>query len=146
MQLHLTGSHYFGTARPGSDVDFYAADSEQARDLLERLAFERLEVDRSSGSAIAAIYWRSDARIHVQLVDDVERKERVQRLLRDVGLANDLRDKTLSRRLWQFAYKLAAETERNNERSSSARCEATGHDPAGRRQGAEGHPRDVLHR
>lgn len=114
MILHLTGSHYFGTATPGSDVDFYAEDCAKNRAVLERLGFQQLTHKLHPAANTTAVYWRGDIRVHVQLVRDAQLKERTQRLMRDCGFGPYLKHKATAYRLWLFAYSLAAELEQSN--------------------------------
>lgn len=107
IPLHLTGSHYFGTAGPDSDVDFFAADSAAARAYLEACGFVAVQWKPGPGANVRAVYWHGVTRVHVQLVADVELKERIQRAMREYGLGPHLMDKVLSKRLWRLAYTLA---------------------------------------
>lgn len=120
MIAHLTGSHFFGTAQPGSDIDFFAEDSDEARVLLRRLGFQQLTFSLHPLANTTAVFWRADLRLHVQLVRDVELKERVQRNMRDAGLAELLKHKGAAIRMWLFAYRYAAEMESKYGRTQRA--------------------------
>jgi len=108
LPAFLFGSHYFGTARPDSDIDCLATDSAEARARLRRAGFVLVYLaNPASNQATRAVYESADdPPIHVALVSDVRRKLRVQQAMHAAGLGELLRDKNLAPKLWNFGLRL----------------------------------------
>lgn len=116
--FHLTGSRFFGTARPHSDWDFFTQQSPEVEDFLEDHAFTRVnEMEENALTRayqgdvnIARVYEKDD--VQVQAVKDVRLKEVAQMILLDLPPSVSqafLRAKTRAetRSWWTWAYKMA---------------------------------------
>lgn len=108
LNLHLTGSHFFGTAHQHSDVDFFIdtteLDVEEIKVTLESLGFVNI-TSRYTDSNITSVYrfivpYYPNRQIDVQIVKDAEKKKRIQNLFKEKGVTNP------TRAMWELAYSL----------------------------------------
>lgn len=121
--FYLTGSRFFRTERPGSDWDFFTADSPKVRASLSKMGFvEELSPSYWDGST-AAVYVHQRGGIHVQLLmgnAEVERKLAVHKVLdrelmqrpgSDVSMfiLHTLGDKRMAKNLWTVLLAVARE-------------------------------------
>jgi|SRR6185369_13198980 len=102
--LYLTGSRFFQTHRPDSDFDYFAEDGEEIRTLLNADGFTQTQAQMSPFANTVAVFEKG--KIHIQLVQDLKLKVRVQETIRFCGFGELCKDKTFARRLWGFAYVL----------------------------------------
>lgn len=86
VQFHLTGSRFFGTAKPGSDWDFFAEYNPNHVNALLTLGFIQLTSSTSSyndqDTRAVFRYTSSKINIDVQLVNDAARKQRIQEIIK----------------------------------------------------------------
>jgi len=84
--FYLTGSRFFGNVTEKSDWDFFVKDSPEVREFLESICFS-YEYQGNSGYKDAflttVMYSRIPRGIHVQLINEVELKVKVQNYLKD---------------------------------------------------------------
>lgn len=67
LTFHLTGSHFFGCARPDSDIDFIAQYSEDVVDELLAAGFARMgeESDYADAGHTQGVYQRGQVQVQV---------------------------------------------------------------------------------
>jgi len=102
--LYLTGSHYFGTQRPDSDVDIFA---EASAELVNILKVEGFVPEQVGGQYNTLATWRNQHGVHVQLVKNAPLKAKIQEVMLKLGLGEALRDKVLATKVWTLMYEVA---------------------------------------
>lgn len=110
FEFTLTGSRFFGNARPDSDWDFFTQDCTQVQDFLEGLGFEKLIFQDYNDCMTSRVYRHKGERIDIQCVKDATIKKCAQHWLmkavnnhgswRDLYFGLDKYKKDL---LWDFA-------------------------------------------
>lgn len=87
IRFYLTGSRFFGWAKPNSDWDFFTQHSYDANRLLMDNGFRNLTADLESADGIVypedpniVSVWER-GRVQVQLVENAELKAKAQELL-----------------------------------------------------------------
>jgi hypothetical protein len=81
--FHLTGSRYFGAHTDKSDWDFFTEASDKVVEWLKILDFYSV-FEPYSGDPFECLVMKNDKEnIHVQLVHDVDHKNRAQLFLRN---------------------------------------------------------------
>ena len=84
--FYLTGSRFFGTAKPGSDWDFFAPYTQGICNALRTLGFVELTHSSSSyndqDTRAVFRYVSPEISIDVQLVNDADRKQRIQEIIK----------------------------------------------------------------
>jgi len=114
VELHLTGSHYFGTANEHSDLDFFCSEAEEGK--VFRCNFEQLESTKYKNLGNAtdykddetlAVYTHLTANIHIQIVKDVSKKIAMQDFLKSAPYSLLCQDKafqnSVNQKWWNWA-------------------------------------------
>ena len=105
FQFHLTGSRAFGNATQQSDWDFFCKNSQEAQEFLYMLNFRH--DDASSYETTSLVVKKGD--IHVQLVDDFDKKLSAQNHILGSSFLHQLHNK-LSKKdrklLWLYVLSL----------------------------------------
>jgi hypothetical protein len=110
--FHLTGSHYFGTACMGSDVDLFAEDTEEISEFLISIGFKEEKKSKAINSnpkyhsRIQGVnrVFKHQCRVHVQLVEDANLKTEVQEIIRDRKLLANVQNKLDAKKIWDTVY------------------------------------------
>lgn len=84
FDFRVTGSHFFGTQTPCSDVDFFTEASVKVGGFLRSLGFQSIGIDAYDDKLTKQIY-RHQYGIDVQLCSDVELKSRTQDMIYELG-------------------------------------------------------------
>jgi len=129
FRFGLTGSRFFGHANSGSDYDFYTDNTQEVKDFLTGLGFQKCEFSHYYNSMtwekekcqhpeaprtqnIAEVWEKPNVAIHVQMVDDFDLKTDIQEVLKNYNvirvLRNLIRNKKLLIDWWNFFYALAS--------------------------------------
>ncbi len=111
-ELIPTGSRKFGTARPGSDYDFYAPEGLEVRQQLEAAGFKCVAQGFRPEPTLRALYKRDN--VDVLLVRNARERAHIERLLAEYKLTHLLRNKIWAWRLWHFAEALADAVNEDN--------------------------------
>lgn len=125
----MTGSRFFGDVGPDSDYDFFAPNTLETKNFLTSLGFRKLEFCQcynmetgevairphpevpAKGSNIVDVWSKGKIPIHVQLVDNVELKTKIQTVLYNFGIIHSLKFHRISKKdtivFWNCFYALA---------------------------------------
>lgn len=110
-QFYLTGSRFFGTATEGSDWDFFVKHSEEVALDLHKWGFQLVQGPRNDNykdKNTVVVFWHPLHRVHVQLVHDDVKKEKIQLAMRvhlkDVIFLVSSKDR--AQQIWNFAFSL----------------------------------------
>lgn len=121
--FYLTGSRFFGCENFSSDWDFFTRDTPETRQFLESIGFVAAPSEKYEKplQEVTAIYRflkpehaafikkfprtlrRGDYLIDIQLSTNVEKKNRIQHVLKQT-----LGNQAPSNSMWEFAYRLLA--------------------------------------
>lgn len=81
-EFHLTGSHYFGNPKEGSDIDFFVQDGHKVRYWLEDVGFEEVFTSGYENDLETTRVYRHLSGIDVQCVSDAEKKASIQKVFK----------------------------------------------------------------
>lgn len=115
LNFFLTGSRYFGHARPDSDWDFFVQDTSAAHDWLIQNQFRSLNPDTEADlrliypddNHIVSVYEKG--KVQIQLVNDTALKQHAQAILSRGKVFGYFRNSGPgeARSWWRWAYQLA---------------------------------------
>lgn len=109
-KVGLTGSRFFGAAKPGGDYDFYAQDAPGVRAKLLSEGYRELNYKGTCGPNVITIFRHGEGVGHVDiaLVRRFERKHLENRLmtLTPLRLVNRFAPKPLRSAAWRFVQRL----------------------------------------
>ena len=108
--FHVTGSHYFGTAKKGSDLDFFVQDCEAVRQWLLNHGFRKLSdgTEYTLDDQTHLVMYQSN--IQIQLVEDSDVKKQAQELLFRMDMFRNLTkeyDQAQITLMWNMAFQFA---------------------------------------
>jgi len=136
LDFNLTGSRYFGGARPDSDYDFFVEDESSICHVLEDMGFFRLPFtnykDNETISVYRFIVADEGTQIDIQVVGDAETKKKAQELLFNtipqlVRGKSSLGPLDRSRKhLWNMAYEIVKLRANNAKLVEAFRVISTG--------------------
>lgn len=122
IQFVLTGSRFFGTARPDSDWDFYTKDDNQTSAFLRNNGFVAVSKGSYADDPNCArvFLWRDKnfnwveniqekdvhPDVHVQLVANIQLKNDIQNALKKTNIFSTPCTKSFARDIWKLAYAL----------------------------------------
>lgn len=110
IEFELTGSHFFGNYKPNSDWDFFVEDSFSTREWLTSHGFNLLSEAYENDPQITAIFRYGNVeegefpQVDVQLTLNVEKKRKVQEILKANHLIFGMTSKKFARQLWKSMY------------------------------------------
>ena len=83
FRFHLTGSRYFGYAKPDSDWDFFTQDKEGLTDYLKSKNFVRKSMKPEwMGSNTLSIWEHTKAEVEIEVERDWDLKQRAQEYIK----------------------------------------------------------------
>lgn len=100
VEFHLTGSRYFGTARPESDWDYFVQGGPGVAEELERMGFVK-EAKLDYTDILRIEVHRHPDNIHVQVVSNVEHKILAQEIIFDNRLLGTRSSKEHCQLVWR---------------------------------------------
>lgn len=100
FDFYLTGSRYFGTAKHSSDWDFFTQDCSDIRPYLEELGGIKEYKPKYKDSVDVYYLFSPGIRIHIQIVDSVYNKLKMQEYLEPFY---NLVPKELHVEMWKIA-------------------------------------------
>lgn len=101
IDFYLTGSRYFGCARPDSDWDFMVQDSPEVREFLKGLGFVQRVAPQYASNLTTEVWEVQDGHvtIQVQLSQDVQKKRAVRDFLA-TAMSEQHRKANREERMW----------------------------------------------
>ena len=109
---HLTGSRFFGDAGPSSDWDYFVKEDPHIENFLARSGWCQ-EFDGSYNDPVLVSCWRKD-NVHVQVVEDVDLKLKVQDFIKEKNLlskmTHGIRTRSERRAIHRIVWMVALQT------------------------------------
>lgn len=106
FEFHLTGSRYFGTQHADSDWDFFVESHADLYEWLEANGFQMESGSDYTCDDISEVWKHESEQIHVQVINDADRKVAVQSALRCYGRALYRTPKADRKTIWNLAFRL----------------------------------------
>lgn len=115
-RFFLTGSWAFGCSWGGSDVDLYAQYSSEIEEFLDRKSFDNMGRINNYGDPLLITLYL-DTLVHVQLVDPIEMKHKIQLtleglppLIKETVCGRYSFSKTQKRTIWSMLHHIFSES------------------------------------